>query len=116
MPDIQPNAADLRPTTPSPGQGPEAPSVSVIITTYNQARFLADAVRSALAQTAPVSDVIVVDDGSTDDPARVVVGFPEVQLIRQANRGLASARNTGWHAARGHYVVFLDADDRLLPN
>ena len=93
-----------------------APSVSIIITTFNHARFLADAIRSALAQTVRPSEVIVVDDGSTDDPARVVAGLPEVRMIRQPNQGLASARNTGWRAAAGDHVVFLDADDRLLPN
>jgi SAM-dependent methyltransferase len=59
--------------------------------------------------------VIVVDDGSTDDPGAVVSRYPQVQFIRQPNQGLAAARNTGWRAARGRYVVFLDADDRLLP-
>src|SRR5262249_22609977 len=92
------------------------PSVSIIITTFNHARFLADAIRSALAQTVTPSEVIVVDDGSTDDPAQVVAGFPEVRMIRQSNQGLAAARNTGWRAAVGDHVVFLDADDRLLPD
>jgi len=91
-------------------------SVSVIITTFNHARFLADAIRSALAQTVTPSEVIVVDDGSTDDPAEVVAGFPEIRTIRQHNQGLAAARNAGWRAAAGDHVVFLDADDRLLPN
>lgn len=89
--------------------------VSVVIPTYNHARFLADAIRSTLDQTVDV-EVIVVDDGSTDDPALVVADFADVRLIRQANRGLAAARNAGWSAARGKYVVFLDADDRLLPD
>lgn len=91
------------------------PMVSVVIPTYNHARFLADAIRSTLDQTVDV-EVIVVDDGSTDDPAVVVADFADVRLIRQANRGLAAARNAGWSAARGKYVVFLDADDRLLPD
>jgi glycosyltransferase involved in cell wall biosynthesis len=60
--------------------------------------------------------VIVVDDGSTDDPAPIVGRYPQVRLIRQPNQGLAAARNTGWRAARGRYVVFLDDDDRLLPD
>jgi glycosyltransferase involved in cell wall biosynthesis len=59
--------------------------------------------------------VIVVDDGSSDDPGSVVSRYPNVRFVRQPNQGLAAARNTGWRAARGRYVVFLDADDRLLP-
>ena len=59
--------------------------------------------------------MIVFDDGSTDDPDAVVRRYPGVRLIRQSNHGLAAARNTGWRAACGHYVVFLDADDRLMP-
>jgi glycosyltransferase involved in cell wall biosynthesis/SAM-dependent methyltransferase len=89
--------------------------VSIVITTYNHARFLPEAIESALGQTVRPTEVIVVDDGSTDDPGSVVSRYPEVQLIRQPNQGLAAARNTGWRAARGRYVVFLDADDRLLP-
>ncbi|HJU16652.1 MAG TPA: glycosyltransferase [Stellaceae bacterium] len=89
--------------------------VSIVITTYNHARFLAEAIESALGQTVGPDEVIVVDDGSTDYPGSVVRRYPQVQLIRQPNQGLAAARNTGWRAARGRYVVFLDADDRLLP-
>jgi glycosyltransferase involved in cell wall biosynthesis len=92
-----------------------AQSVSIIITTYNHARFLAEAIESALRQTVGPGEVIVVDDGSTDDPGSLVSRYPQVQLVRQANQGLAAARNTGWRAARGRYVVFLDADDLLLP-
>jgi GT2 family glycosyltransferase/SAM-dependent methyltransferase len=89
--------------------------VSTVITTYNHARFLAEAIESALGQTVVPAEVIVVDDGSTDDPGAVVRRYPGVRLIRQSNHGLAAARNTGWRAACGHYVVFLDADDRLMP-
>jgi glycosyltransferase involved in cell wall biosynthesis len=90
-------------------------SVSIIITTHNHARFLTEAIESALTQTVTPAEVIVIDDGSADDPGSVVARYPEVRLIRQPNQGLAVARNTGWRAARGHYVVFLDADDRLMP-
>ncbi len=89
--------------------------VSIVITTYNHARFLAEAIESALGQTVVPAEVIVVDDGSNDDPGAVVRLYPGVRLIRQSNQGLAAARNTGWRAASGHYVVFLDADDRLMP-
>ena len=77
--------------------------------------FLEAALRSALAQSVPADEIIVVDDGSTDHPEKVTVRFPEVRLIRQPNAGLSAARNTGWRAATTEFVVFLDADDRLLP-
>jgi glycosyltransferase involved in cell wall biosynthesis len=93
-----------------------APPVSIIITTYNHARFLAEAIESALRQTVAAGEVIIVDDGSTDDPGSFARQYPQVRLIRQSNQGLAAARNTGWRAARGRYVVFLDADDRLMPD
>ncbi|MBU6461141.1 MAG: glycosyltransferase [Bradyrhizobium sp.] len=90
-------------------------AVAVIIPTFNQARFLGDAINSALAQTRLPDEIIVVDDGSTDDPATVVAQFPNVRLIRQENRGLSGARNTGLRNAAASYVLFLDADDRLMP-
>src|SRR5215472_8988709 len=92
-----------------------SPPVSIVITTYNHAQFLAEAIESTLAQAPLPDEVIVVDDGSTDDPGAVVARYPNIKLIRHPNQGLAAARNTGWRAARGRYVVFLDADDRLLP-
>jgi len=88
------------------------PLVSVIIPCYNQGQFLADAVRSVVARTARVQ-VVVVDDGSTDGTAAVARRL-DVILVRQPNRGLASARNRGLKAATGEFVIFLDADDRLL--
>lgn len=97
-----------------PDPGLVAP-VSVVITTYNHTEYLPEAIESALGQTVRPVEVIVVDDGSTDDPASVVRRYPQVRLIRQRNQGLAGARNSGWRAASGCYVVFLDADDRLLP-
>jgi glycosyltransferase involved in cell wall biosynthesis len=93
---------------------PTRPLVTVIIPCYNQARFLAEAAGSAAARTARVQ-IIVVDDGSTDRTAAVARGLDNVLLLRQANLGLAAARNRGLHAAGGDFVVFLDADDRLLP-
>jgi len=90
-------------------------TVAVIIPTFNQARFLPDSIMSVLAQTRPADEIIVVDDGSNDDPASVVAKFPTVQFIRQRNRGPSAARNTGLRNCRASHVVFLDADDRLLP-
>lgn len=96
--------------------GVEPGLVSVVLTTYNQTRFLSDAIESVLAQTYSHHEIIVVDDGSADDPTRLVSRFPEVRLIRQRNQGVATARNTGLRHSRGSYVVFLDGDDRLLPD
>jgi glycosyltransferase involved in cell wall biosynthesis len=90
--------------------------VTVVIPTFNHARFLGEAIKSVLAQTRQVDEIIVVDDGSTDDPATVVSEFPAARLIRQENRGLSAARNTGLRNCKARYVIFLDADDRLRPN
>ena len=94
---------------------PETRNVTIVINTYNQARFLERALESVKAQTVAADEIIVVDDGSSDDPAKVVERFPGVKLIRQPNQGLSAARNTGLHAAHGTFIGFLDADDRLLP-
>jgi len=92
------------------------PKVSIIIPAYNQARFVAQTVDSALAQTWPEIEVIVVNDGSTDNTADILAGYGErIRLIHQENRGLAGARNTGVKAACGDYLLFLDSDD-LIPN
>lgn len=88
-------------------------TVSVVITCYNQAEYLAESVRSVTIQTLPACETIVVDDGSTDATRDVASSHGGVQLISQVNQGLAAARNTGLQAARGTYIVFLDADDRL---
>jgi glycosyltransferase involved in cell wall biosynthesis len=88
--------------------------VSVVIPCYNQAHFLADAIESVLSQRHRNFEVMVVDDGSTDNTSEVASRYEEVRLIRQDNRGLAAARNRGLAEARGEYVVFLDSDDRLL--
>lgn len=92
-----------------------APVVSVIIPCYNQAHFLSESVESALSQTFPRSETVVVDDGSPDNIAEVVRRYPGIAFVRQENRGLAEARNSGFRASKGEYVLFLDADDRLTP-
>lgn len=88
--------------------------ISIIIPSYNQQDYLREAIESALDQTIEC-EVIVVDDGSTDKSMDIAFEYP-VKLISQANKGLASARNTGIMNATGEYCFFLDADDKLLPN
>jgi glycosyltransferase involved in cell wall biosynthesis len=91
-----------------------APLVSVIIPCYNSARYLAETIESALAQTYPRIEVIVIDDGSTDETPRIARFYP-VTYIYQANCGVSAARNRGIFRSQGKYVLFLDHDDRLLP-
>ncbi len=90
-------------------------TVGIVVTTFNHAHFLGEALESVHSASRPDDTVVVVDDGSDDDPASVVARFPNVRLIRRANGGLAAARNTGLAALDTTYVVFLDADDRLEP-
>lgn len=91
--------------------------VSVIIPAWRAADTIASAVRSVLAQGAPVLEVLVVDDGSPDDIAGALAGFPpEVRVIRQGNGGASAARNRGLDEARGEWIAFLDADDEWLPH
>ncbi|WP_232363831.1 glycosyltransferase family 2 protein [Desulfogranum japonicum] len=95
--------------------------ISVILPTYNRASRLTRAIRSIQHQTLQPQEIIVVDDGSTDDTAAVVsemandCSFP-IELIHQANRGAAAARNRGICAARYPYLSFLDSDDWWLPH
>jgi glycosyltransferase involved in cell wall biosynthesis len=91
-------------------------TVSVVIPIYNYGRFLREALDSALAQTYPPLEVIVVDDGSTDDTPQVLAGYGDrIRAIRQDNHGVGAARNTGIAAARGEYIAFLDSDDIWRP-
>ncbi len=94
---------------------PEKKDVSIAIACYNQAHFLDEAIQSALAQTHLASEILIVDDGSTDNTASVASQYP-VLLIRQEHRGLSAARNAALHAVKTAFIVFLDADDRLRPN
>lgn len=93
---------------------PDPHVVSVIIPCFRHGRLLAQAVRSALAQTHPAVEVIVVNDGSDDDTEEVAQSFgDQIVSIAKPNGGLSSARNAGLAAAAGHFVLFLDADDLL---
>jgi len=89
---------------------------SIIIPVFNHVDFVEEAIKSALAQTVPC-EVIVIDDGSTDGTKFVLDEYEDkVKVIRQVNKGLASARNTGIMNAIGEYILPLDSDDILLPN
>jgi len=103
--------------THQPSVASRAPSVSVIIPTFNYARYLAQAVESVQAQTLRSWECIVVDDGSTDSTPVLLDALarsdPRIVVRRQAAAGVSAARNAGLAAARGKYVQFLDADDRL---
>ncbi|HET9198118.1 MAG TPA: glycosyltransferase, partial [Solirubrobacterales bacterium] len=92
-----------------------APLVSVVVPCYGQAAYLEEAIESVLAQTYAQVEIVVVDDGSPDNAARLAARFPWVRVVRQPNAGLAAARNTGIRESEGELLVFLDADDRLLP-
>lgn len=92
------------------------PTFSVVIAAYQAAETVGDAVRSALEQVWPAHQVIVVDDGSSDDVEGALRPFEgEVELIRKRNGGVASARNAGVEVATGEFVALLDADDRFHP-
>lgn len=92
-------------------------SVSVIIPNYNYSRFLPDAIESVLAQTLPCDEILVVDDGSTDNSFETLAGYEKfgVKVIRQKNRGVGAARNAGVAASTGTLLAFLDADDYWFP-
>lgn len=95
------------------------PEVSVIIPAYNAARHIGRAVQSVLAQTVRDIELIVIDDASNDetDAVAAAIGKENVKIIRHAaNKGVAAARNSGIHAARGRFIAFLDSDDAWRPD
>jgi glycosyltransferase involved in cell wall biosynthesis len=98
-------------------ENPTSPKVTVVIAAYNVARFIRETIESALAQSLRNIEVIVIDDGSTDNTQAILRSFSDDRLIllRQENRGVSAARNVGLAAARAPYIFFLDADDILTP-
>src|ERR1700678_3861883 len=91
------------------------PLVSIIIPTYNRAEYLGQAIDSALAQSYRPIEIIVVDDGSTDDTQGVAARYGDrIRYIHKANGGASSARNAGFAAASGEVLALLDSDDRWL--
>jgi len=94
----------------------EQPLVSVVLPVYNGARFLQQAVESVFEQTYAHIEILAIDDGSTDDSEKILHAFGNrISVVRQANAGVAAARNRGVRAARGEFVAFLDQDDWWLP-
>ena len=97
---------------------PQKPLISILIDTYNYGRYVEEAIESVLAQNFPVDEreILVVDDGSTDDTAERVRRFGSaINYFRKPNGGQASAFNFGLRRARGKYIALLDADDYWLP-
>ena len=111
----------MRPVLAPPPRGTvepgEAPTFSVVIAAYDAAGTIRDAVGSALAQTLPASDVVVCDDGSTDELEQALAPYADrITFLRQANGGEGVAKNAAVRAARGEFAVFLDADESSRPS
>ena len=96
----------------------QAPRTTVIITSFNYAEYLRQAIDSILAQTDTDFELLIVDDGSTDESAAYARAYvdPRIHVVVQPHRGTGAARNAGLRAARGRYVAFLDADDVWMPD
>src|SRR5262249_15570247 len=95
-----------------------APLVSILIPAYNAEPWIADTLRSALAQTWPNTEIIVVDDGSRDETLKVARQFEcaKLRVITHKNQGAAATRNVAFSLSRGEYIQWLDADDLLAPD
>ena len=88
-------------------------SVSVVLPVYNRAAYVGEAIESVLSQTCPPAELIVIDDGSTDESLEIVASFarPCLRVVRQANAGIGAARNRGLALATGELIGFIDSDD-----
>ena len=97
--------------------GQDAPLISVMMTVYNGAPYLAEAIESVLAQTYRPVELVVVDDGSDDGSREITEGYlPQLRYVYHARRGMGASRNRAVELAKGQYLAYLDADDRLTPN
>ena len=99
----------------------ESPLISVIVPVYNSANSLAECIDSLLGQTATDIEIILVDDGSTDDSSSIFAQYrslhaDKIKVVRQPNAGQSAARNTGLRLASGKYIAFCDADDAYAPH
>lgn len=94
------------------------PRVSILIPAYNRAEYLPETLASALNQTYADFEIVIVDDGSTDNTAQIVraISDPRIQYVYQNNRGVSAALNTAWRAARGEFISLLGSDDLFLPS
>ena len=90
--------------------------ISVIVPLYNTEKYIEEAILSLLNQTTKIDQIIVVDDGSTDNGAEIVKKYPQVELIQKENEGLKKTLNCGLSHAMGDFIGFLDADDRWKTN
>ncbi len=90
----------------------KTPTISVIIPLYNTEKYIEEAIQSLLNQTYNIDQIIVIDDGSTDNSAQIVKKYPQIELYQQENQGLKKTLNTGLSKASGDFIGFLDADDR----
>lgn len=95
--------------------------ISAVVPTYNNAEYIADAINSILTQTHPVDEIIIIDDGSTDNTEAIIDAITKktahkITYIKQENQGPSSARNRGVEAANGDWLAFLDADDIWTPD
>src|SRR5690242_9424093 len=94
------------------------PLVSILIPAFNAGEWIADTLRSAVGQTWPQTEIIVVDDGSTDQTMAIVQQFQSdnLKIVTQKNQGAAAARNKAFSLSKGDYIQWLDADDLLAPD
>ena len=90
--------------------------ISVIIPAYNASKFIYNCIESVLCQTFLPHEIIIIDDGSTDNIAEIVSFYPSVILLKQNNKGPSAARNLGMNRASGNWISFLDADDTWEKN
>ena len=92
-------------------------AVSVVIPCFNAERYIGEAIESVLSQTVPGDEILIVDDGSSDDSAKVIAQVAShVRYFRQDNQGISAARNNGLARATGACIAFLDADDLWTPD